>query len=155
MALAATIPVEICGARPLRQPIQFNHAKHTQGLELACTMCHEGVEDRLRAALPGVEVCLGCHEEAVTDSPEEAKIRDYAAHGEEIPWRRLYRVPSHVFFSHRRHVSVAHLGCEACHGAMATVERPPPRPLKRIAMQACLACHRSRGASTDCISCHR
>ncbi len=143
------------GAQITHQPIQFNHQKHTQGLELECTLCHEGVADRVRATLPGVEVCIGCHEEAVTDSSEEEKIRDYYGRGEEIPWQRLYRVPRHVFFSHRRHVHVARVECTTCHGDMGTLSRPPPRPLKKIAMKACLACHRDRGARTDCVSCHR
>jgi len=154
-ALLATVSPPATEARASEQPIQFNHQKHTEGLELECSQCHEGVEDRVRATLPGVEVCIGCHEEAVTDSPEEAKIRDYYGRGEEIPWQRLYRVPRHVFFSHRRHVHVARVACATCHGEMGTQTQPPAAPLKRIAMKGCLTCHRARGARIDCVSCHR
>jgi len=153
--LMGTLAPPVADGRTTEQPIQFNHQEHTQGLELECTLCHDGVADRIRATLPGVAVCIGCHEEAVTDSPEEEKIRAYAGHDEEIPWQRLYRVPRHVFFSHRRHVHVARVECTTCHGDVGGLTRPPVEPLKRIAMKACLACHRDRGARTDCVSCHR
>ncbi|NOY52007.1 MAG: cytochrome c3 family protein [Deltaproteobacteria bacterium] len=139
----------------VEQPIQFNHYKHTQELELECVMCHIGVRNRVRATLPSVEICIGCHEEAVTDSPEEEKIREYDSRGEEIPWQRLFRVPPHVFFSHRRHVTVAGLDCTKCHGDMAMRKTPPRKAPMRISMSYCLSCHRQLKASTDCVSCHR
>ncbi len=138
----------------VEQPIQFNHYKHTQQLELECVLCHTGVRNQVRATLPSVEICIGCHEEAVTDSPEEEKIREYYSRGEEIPWKRLFRVPSHVFFSHRRHVTVAGLNCTKCHGDMAMQKKPPRTAPMKISMNYCLSCHRQLQASTDCVSCH-
>lgn len=154
--LTAAVLVFFAGdAGAVTQPIQYNHYKHTQELELECSMCHQGVKNSVRATLPGVEVCMGCHSEPVTKSPEEEKIRKYAAEGKEIPWKRLFRVPEHVFFSHRRHVSVAGLDCTKCHGDMAMHKTPPQKAPMKISMNACLSCHRQMDAKTDCVSCHR
>ncbi len=143
------------GAGATEQPIQFNHYKHTQELELECVMCHQGVKDKVRATIPSIEICIECHSEPVTDSPEEEKIRTYYSKGEEIPWKRLFQVPEHVFFSHRRHVTVADLECENCHGDMAQRTKPPSKAPMKIKMNKCLSCHRKLQAKTDCVSCHR
>lgn len=143
------------GAEAVEQPIRYNHYKHTQELELECSVCHLGVREAIRATLPGVETCIDCHEEAVTDSPEEEKIRRYYSRQEEIPWQRLFQVPDHVFFSHRRHVTVGAVDCATCHGDMALRTSPPERAPMAISMDSCLACHRQFGASIDCVSCHR
>jgi hypothetical protein len=137
------------------QPIQYNHYKHTQELELECVMCHSGVRELTRATIPGVETCIGCHSEAVTESTEEEKIRQYYERNEEIPWQRLFKVPDHVYFSHRRHVKVAGLDCTKCHGDMAMRTKPPKKAPMKITMNACLSCHRELGAKNDCVSCHR
>jgi len=142
-------------AETVEQPIAYNHYKHTQELELECVMCHVGVEESIRATIPDMEICIGCHSEPVTESPEEEKIRSYYSKNEEIPWQRLFQVPKHVFFSHRRHVTVAGLECERCHGDMALREKPPSKAPMKISMNACMSCHRALQASIDCVSCHR
>ncbi len=143
------------GAEAIEQPIQYNHYTHTQELELECVMCHQGVKEKIRATIPGVEICIGCHSEPITDSPEEEKIREFYSKGEEIPWQRLFQVPDHVFFSHRRHVTVAGVECESCHGDMAKSKKPPSKAPMKISMNKCLSCHRQLQAKTDCVSCHR
>ncbi len=139
---------------PVRQPIQFNHAKHTaQGLP--CSVCHQSVGEQTFAGLPKVETCMACHSAPLTESPEEEKIRQFAGKGQEIPWQRLYRMPGDVFFSHRRHVTLAKVECETCHGPLGKATAPPPRPLVRQSMDWCIACHEKRQASVDCVACHR
>ncbi|MDX1764722.1 MAG: cytochrome c3 family protein [bacterium] len=150
IVLVSPVPAET-----VRQPIAYNHYKHTQELELECVMCHVGAEKEVRATIPGVETCIGCHSEPITENPEEEKIRQYYSRNEEIPWQRLFQVPEHVFFSHRRHVTVAGLECERCHGDMAMREEPPPKPPMKISMGACMTCHRALQASIDCVACHR
>ena len=145
----------ISSAQAVKQPIQYNHYKHTQTLEIECATCHQGVRDGVRATLPSVEICMGCHADAVTDSPEEEKIRTFYSKNQEIPWQRLFKLPPHVFFSHRRHVSVAGLDCTKCHGDMAFRKTPPSKAPMKISMNACLSCHRKLQAKTDCVSCHR
>ncbi len=73
---------------------------------------------------------------------------------EEIPWKRLYRVPPDVYFSHRRHVVLGEIECQTCHGDIGKSSMPPSRPLK-ISMKKCLKCHERRNVNNDCISCHR
>jgi hypothetical protein len=144
----------IAAENPGEQPIQYNHAVHiANGLE--CTECHTGARDEAQATLPGIDTCLLCHAEPLSESPEEEKIRSLAEAGKEIAWSQLTRVPSHVYFSHRRHVGVAGLECAQCHGAMETLTQPPARPLRRLSMEACMDCHRERSIRNDCNDCHR
>lgn len=139
---------------PVSQPIAFNHAKHIAA-GLTCTNCHSGAQAEARAALPGIQVCLSCHEAAVTDSAEEAKIRRAAAAGEDLRWTKVTRVPAHVYFSHRRHVQAAQLSCAQCHGPVEKATVPPGRPFRVMTMDACLGCHQQKQVQTDCNDCHR
>ena len=149
------------GTRVLRsrgvvvQPIAFNHRKHVEDLGLGCTICHLYAETGTRATIPNIEVCGMCHVAPMTESPEEVLVVEHVQSGEPIPWRKVYRVPAHVYFSHRRHTSVAEIACETCHGAIGEKTTPVSRPLVKITMDRCVECHRQSGASTDCISCHR
>jgi predicted CXXCH cytochrome family protein len=137
------------------QPIAFNHQKHVRTLEIDCSTCHEFYETGSHAGLPTLTTCQGCHAEPLTDSPEEAKIFELVKAGKVDVFRKLFRLPDHAFYTHRRHVVVAKLPCERCHGAIADTTSPPERPLVRISMEFCLGCHQSSGASSACTSCHR
>jgi hypothetical protein len=168
VVLFSGVAVAFWRASGVTQPIQFPHKTHVDaGLE--CTSCHEGAEKGAVAGRPRTELCLTCH--AGADTGELKKLQAYA-NGGEIPWRRVWRLPRHVFFSHRRHVAVAKLPCQGCHGAMETLTRPPARPLRTLAMADCIGCHEAwhvrvasattsdtettvRSVSTDCTSCHR
>lgn len=138
----------------VRQPIQFNHAKHkAQGLQ--CSACHQHVEEQAFAGLPRVETCMLCHSVPQTKSAEEEKVRQFAEKDKNIHWQRLYRMPGDVFFSHRRHVILAKVECQTCHGAIGEAMAPPGRPAVNQSMEWCLACHEKRQASLDCNACHR
>jgi len=141
--------------RPRAQPIAFNHQKHAGELAIECETCHEYLKVGQHAGLPMLSTCMGCHEEAQTQSPEEQKIRDLAAKGENDVFRKLFRLPDHAFYSHRRHAIVAKIPCATCHGGLAETTTPPTRPLVRIDMDFCIDCHRRQSASTDCTRCHR
>ena len=135
------------------QPIAFNHKKHLdQGLE--CDACHRFYKTQAFSGLPDLNTCLECHKEPVTKSPEEEKIRQFQKKGEEIPWKRLYREPDHVFFSHRRHVVLGKLRCETCHGDIAQRERPPTKPWVKMTMNWCMDCHTKNKVTNDCLACH-
>ncbi|MBI2466827.1 MAG: cytochrome c3 family protein [Candidatus Rokubacteria bacterium] len=153
----------------VRQPIEFPHKTHV-ALDLQCTSCHDQAETDAVAGRPPTEFCLTCHQGG-DGKAEEKKIQAFAESGREIPWRRVWRLPAHVFFSHQTHVAVAKVTCQTCHGPMETLDRPPARPLKKLTMSDCIGCHetRQRGAgtavqavraaerrpSTDCNACHR
>lgn len=136
------------------QPIAFSHRLHVTDLGSDCTDCHLYAESGVRATIPNLEHCSFCHEEPQTESAEEARLSEYIQAGESIPWRKVYHVPDHVYFSHRRHTAIAGIECTECHGAMEEQELPVSRPAVRISMSGCMDCHEERGASNDCLLCH-
>lgn len=137
-----------------KQPIAFNHAKHTKELELGCPTCHVTVEKEAFSGLPGAEECAACHAELLGNSAEEKKLVALLKAGAPLSWQPLFRQPSHVFYSHRRHVVTAKIACRACHGSMAESTTPPGR-VQKLGMGECLDCHRRTGGPTDCTGCHR
>ncbi|MFQ6093253.1 MAG: cytochrome c3 family protein [bacterium] len=148
------INLVMTGEGSREQPIEFSHQKHVGELELDCSECHRYYKDHETAGLPDIEVCLECHSEAVTESREEEKIRTYAEKGQGIPWERIYLMPDHVFFSHRRHVTLGKLGCSPCHGEMGKKTAPLTKPEVNLSMGFCTDCHRKMGANRDCLACH-
>jgi hypothetical protein len=137
-----------------KQPIAFNHAKHVSN-GVACTDCHAGVQTQAKATLPSVDVCMTCHQVALTDSAQEEKVRTVAAASQELNWVQLTQTPPNVFFSHRRHVAVAHLPCAECHGAMERATKPPDHAFRVFKMAACIGCHQQHRVNADCNDCHR
>jgi len=137
------------------QPIAFNHLKHTRDLQLECQFCHVYVTVGAHAGLPGAEVCGMCHQAPLGTSPEAARVTALLASGAPLRFNKLFRLPAHVYYSHRRHVGIGKLECPQCHGGIAETERPPSRPLVRITMKRCVDCHRAQGQSLDCVACHR
>ena len=147
---AVTLP-----SRSIDQPIAFNHRLHVEDLGSECTDCHLYALTGVRATIPNVEVCADCHAEVQTDSAEEAKLVSYVESGEPIPWRKVYRVPDHVYFSHRRHTAIGGLECATCHGPMNEATEPISRPYARVTMNGCMECHEETGTSNDCLLCHK
>ena len=142
------------GRAVVTQPIQFSHLAHTEN-GLSCDVCHEFVEQASFAGIPTTDGCMICHQGAMTESPEEEKVRQYAEEGKDIPWQRIYEVPGDVYFSHRRHVRLAEIPCAECHGAVGESSVPLPRPAVAISMDRCTACHAERKVTNDCNACHR
>ncbi len=138
----------------LRQPIAFDHRLHAKENGIECTTCHAFFGVETFSGLPAADTCAACHAEAIGQTAEEARLVSLLRAGEPLAWRPLFSEPRHVFFTHRRHVAVARIGCEACHGAFAEARAPPER-VRRLRMQDCLGCHRQAGAAVDCTVCHR
>lgn len=137
------------------QPVAFNHRLHTQELELDCETCHEFASTGAHSGLPSVETCATCHSEPQGTSPQESVVVRYVAANQPLVFEKLFRLPTHVFYTHRRHVGIAELTCRTCHGDIALTTRPPRRPLVKITMEMCIKCHSSREQTTDCVACHR
>ena len=111
---AARSLVEVAGAP--RQPILFSHLIHAGSFQIDCQYCHADARRSEYAGLPSVERCLGCHKIiGAQDNPEIAKIQQYAARGEPIPWVRVFKVPEFTHFPHKPHVR-AGVACQSCHG---------------------------------------
>lgn len=138
----------------VEQPIEYSHKVHTEMLK--CEECHAGVLNSASATLPGIKVCMGCHkDEPLSNGPEEKKLLHYLKNKQEIVWKRLYKNPVHVYFSHNRHVSVGKLACEKCHGNMGIAVKPPQRALVDMDMGYCISCHKKNDIDTSCIICHK
>ena len=154
--LAAVTVLGAVTARPrIPQPIQFNHRKHTQDLALACELCHQYVRTGAHPGLPALETCAMCHQAQLGTTREAARVTELVTEGRPVSFAKLFRLPPHVFYTHRRHVGIANLECANCHGAIALTTRPPRRPLVTISMSGCLDCHRRMGQTQDCVACHR
>lgn len=155
LAAAVMLVALVTRSRAVPQPIAFNHRKHTQDLNLDCEFCHQYVSMSAHAGLPAGTTCGMCHEAPLGQSREAAHVSELLSQGNPLQFRKLFRLPAHVNFSHRRHVGIANLDCQRCHGGIATTERPPAQPLVQIRMSFCLDCHQASKQSLDCIACHR
>lgn len=155
VAAVVAFPLVARHSPAVPQPVQFNHRKHTQDLGLACEFCHKYVRSGAHAGLPGAETCSICHRVPQGESQEAARVTELLTEGDPLQFNKLFRLPDHVFYTHSRHVGIAELECETCHGAIAETERPPSRALVRITMKYCLDCHGEREQTLDCAACHR
>lgn len=134
------------------QPIAFSHQKHISYVGLECTFCHEHVEQAPRPGIPSVQKCMSCHDNVAKDRPEIIKLTQFWQNQTPVPWVRIHTLPGHVTFTHKRHIKKG-IDCTTCHGevkAMDTIHQ-----VRSLKMGWCVSCHRSRGASTDCWTCHR
>lgn len=133
------------------QPIPYSHKTHlAQGLQ--CVLCHETAESEEHATIPPTSTCIGCHNSVKTDSPHIQALKSWDEKKEPVPWRRVYRLPNYVYFSHKQHVADAKVGCDVCHGSVAAMDQM--QRVKDISMATCLDCHKSRSAPAQCDSCH-
>jgi Cytochrome c7 and related cytochrome c len=141
------------GVRPAPvQPIAYTHKVHlANGMQ--CVQCHVGVDTGPDAQLPSVKVCMMCHQAIATDKPEIQKLAAYYRRGEDIPWQRVYDYPreAHVKFNHAPHLR-ADVECKVCHGDMAQ-QTVAVRSVD-LTMGYCVDCHKTKGASIDCNTCH-
>jgi len=134
------------------QPLPFSHKQHL-ALSLECATCHVMPEPGQAATLPPTATCMSCHARVKTESPAIQQLATAHAAGEMIQWKRVYRLPEFVFFSHKAHTTgAAAAGCEVCHGPVR--EMDVMQRVRDISMAACLECHQQKQASTRCDACH-
>lgn len=138
------------------QPIAYSHALHAGKFKIDCLYCHFGAERGKHAGVPPASVCMGCHQVVKVDSAEVLKIKAAVESNTPIRWNKVHRFPDHTSFDHSRHVAVAKIKCQECHGPVETMELVLPNA--NLSMGDCLRCHRrASGAyrpSTDCSACH-
>ena len=134
------------------QPIAFTHQVHLQK-GLKCINCHAGVDQGPDAKIPGIAVCMTCHQTIATNKPEIQKLKAYRDRSEDVQWQRVYgfEPSAHVKFNHSPHIR-AGVECTACHGNM-TLQTVAVRKVDHT-MGFCMDCHRRKSASTDCVTCH-
>lgn len=137
-----------------QQPIDFPHKIHTIDIGVGCTDCHQGVEKGARAGIPSINICMSCHEDlGDAADPRIQALRDHAKRNEDMAWQRVYgfNEEAHVRFNHAPHIR-AKVDCATCHGdltQMTVAERVVDHN-----MDFCISCHKQKGASNDCLTCH-
>lgn len=129
------------------QPIAFSHEIHAGTYEIDCQYCHTGVEIAKSANIPSVNICMNCHSQIKTDSPEIQKLYAAQESGKPIEWVRVHNLPDLAYFNHSQHVTVGEIECQTCHGEiqeMAVVEQFAP-----LTMGWCIDCHRNTDVNTQ------
>lgn len=136
------------------QPINFSHKIHAGDNQIPCQYCHIYAERSRVSGVPNVKRCMGCHQIIKTDSPEIQKVASYWDKKEPIPWVKVYNLPDHVYFPHKRHVR-AGLDCKNCHGDVASMARI--EKVSSLQMGWCLSCHSKKEVKngSDCWTCHK
>jgi Cytochrome c7 and related cytochrome c len=137
------------------QPINFSHIVHVQKNKMDCQYCHWNVSKASYATIPEVELCMGCHKLVKGQDPasqaEIKKLDEYYAAGKQIPWKKVHVMPNHYKFNHKRHVKGG-IACHECHGQVP--EMPVVERASSMKMGWCVDCHREKGTSIDCYTCH-
>jgi len=154
------------------QPIPFSHKIHAGTNKIPCMYCHIYAEKSRHAGVPNVKRCMGCHSIIKTDSPLIQKLASYWEKKEPIPWVKVYNLPDHVYFPHKRHVK-AGVPCQRCHGDVANMDRIsrqtvligiPYVSVSPLKMGWCLDCHTNEAQTyigtpvkngADCWTCHQ
>jgi hypothetical protein len=129
-----------------------------------CVGCHRGAWAASAATIPSGAVCISCHEDGGRRPPAgKDEPRLILAHAEQgpaevytgdLPWVRINTMPPNVYFSHTAHVRFASMACTNCHQDVRGLVSPPTL-VRTFSMSECLGCHAAKGASTDCLTCHK
>lgn len=140
---------------PIIQPISYNHKIHIEEAGLECIDCHISAESMALATIPNINLCMDCHgNEPITESKEEAKLIEFIEKNQYIPWKQIYNIPDHVYFSHRRHVVLGEMECSKCHGKVSELTAPAQYPYLVPSMDNCMDCHKQNKINNDCLACH-
>lgn len=152
---ACAVSLYACGFRsppPPPQPVPFSHKTHAGANGIGCTACHVFAARGPVAGIPSAQRCYGCHRFVDKQKPNVQKVDKAFLDGAPLEWARVHRVPDHVYFTHERHIA-AGLQCAQCHGAVETMD--VMHQVSPLTMGWCVDCHRAKGASTDCWTCHK
>jgi len=123
-----------------KQPIAYSHKLHAGQLGLDCRYCHSNVEKSKHAGVPSTEVCMNCHTQIKTTSPEIQKIHEAFNSGKPIEWVRIHRLADFAYFDHSAHVNKG-VSCVSCHGRVDQMDEV--HAVKPLSMSWCLDCHRN------------
>lgn len=129
-----------------KQPIAFSHKLHAGQYQIDCNYCHTGVRKGKSANIPSANICMNCHGQILTESPEIQKIYAAIENNRPIEWVRVHNLPDLAYFNHAQHVAVGGQECQTCHGevqAMEVVEQYAP-----LTMGWCINCHKETNVNT-------
>jgi hypothetical protein len=125
---------------PIDQPVPFSHKHHVQDDGIDCRYCHSSVDKSASAGMPSTEVCMTCHSQIWTDSPNLTPVRESFRSGQPIEWARVHDLPDFAYFNHSIRVKKG-VSCVSCHGRVD--EMPITWKEKSLSMSWCLDCHRN------------
>lgn len=126
-------------AKPVVQPVMFDHRHHVRDDGIDCRYCHSTTETSPSAGMPSTELCMGCHGQIWTESPLLAPVRASFFEKKPIVWSRVHRLPDFVRFDHSSHLQKG-VGCSECHGQVD--DMPAVRQVAPLTMGWCIDCHR-------------
>ncbi len=133
-----------------KQPIAFSHKLHAGQYQIQCQYCHTGVMKGKSANIPAANICMNCHQQIKTESPEIQKIyaaidfdpdsQTYGNNKKPIEWIRVHNLPDLAYYNHAQHVNVGGLECQTCHGPIQEME--VVYQYSSLTMGWCINCHR-------------
>lgn len=138
-----------------KQPIDYSHRLHAGELQIECKFCHTYARRSRSAGIPAVSQCMACHQVIGRGKADIEYLAKKYDSQKPIEWVKVHDLPDFVYFSHKRHVA-AGFDCQTCHGPVEEMEvlyREAP-----LTMGWCVDCHREnldKGASVDCLACHK
>ncbi|MBF9253888.1 c-type cytochrome [Pontibacter sp. 172403-2] len=128
------------------QPIAFSHKIHAGDNQINCNYCHTTVYKSKSASIPSVNICMNCHSQIKTESPEIQKIYRAVERNEPIQWVRIHNLPDLAYFNHSQHTQVGGIECQTCHGPIQ--EMDVVYQYSPLTMGWCINCHRETPLNT-------
>ena len=128
------------------QPIAFSHKLHAGTHQINCAYCHTSVYKSKSANIPSANICMNCHSQIKTESPEIKKIYRAIERKQPIQWVRIHNLPDLAYFNHSQHTQVAGLQCQTCHGPIQNME--VVYQYSALTMGWCINCHREMPLNT-------
>jgi hypothetical protein len=125
---------------PIDQPVKFDHRHHARDDGISCLYCHGSAQKSPYAGVPPTELCMNCHSQVWTRSPEVLPVRASYFEGTPIHWQRVHSLPGFVYFDHSIHVAKG-VGCVSCHGRIDQMAQV--LQVESLSMGWCLDCHRN------------
>jgi len=129
--------------------IKFSHQFHLKEAELACTDCHENIEESVKATddnLPNEETCANCHD-------VEDKSNCTTCHTDMNNLEKFPRPARNFFFNHKKHVTDEKISCDKCHPGMESIDMGLGQKIP--AREVCNTCHNGMTATMECFTCHK
>jgi hypothetical protein len=105
-----------------------------------CRYCHSSVDKGPFAGMPSTQVCMTCHSQLWSDSPELLPVRESFRTGQPLEWKRVHDLPDFVHFNHGIHVQKG-VSCVSCHGRVD--DMPLVWKENSLIMKWCIDCHRN------------
>ncbi|RDV13130.1 cytochrome C [Pontibacter diazotrophicus] len=130
-----------------RQPIAFSHKLHAGEHQINCNYCHTTVYKSKSASIPSANICMNCHSQIQTESPEIQKIYRAIERNRPIEWVRVHNLPDLAYFNHSQHTQVGGIECQTCHGPIQ--EMDVVYQYSPLTMGWCIDCHRETPLNTE------